>query len=173
MKRLALFAILSLVLLLICGCAASRRITESSDIERQDSIRIEYRERIVSVPDTVFVEIPAQTAERTTLDSTSHLENDYAESDARINSDGTLFHSLDTKQQKKPVPTEKQIEYRDSIVYRDRIKTETVTETEYVERSLSWWERTQIYGFWAALLVIAITYRKNILPFLKRVLSML
>lgn len=167
MKRLALFAILSLVLLLICGCAASR-IIESSDIERQDSIRIEYRERIVSVPDTVFVEIPAQTAERTTPDSASHLENDYAESDARINPDGTLFHSLDTKLQMKPVPTEKQIEYRDSIVYRDRIKTETVTETEYVERSLSWWEKTQIYGFWLALAVIAILCRKTLFALVKR-----
>lgn len=168
MKRLALFVILSLVLLSICGCASSRRITTSSDIERQDSTYIEYRERIVFVPDTVFVEIPAQTAERTTPDSTSHLENDYAESDARINPDGTLFHSLDTKPQIKPVPTEKQIEYRDSIVYRDRIKTETVTETKYVERSLSWWEKTQIYGFWLALAVIAILCRKTLVSLVKR-----
>lgn len=167
MKRFVLFAILSLVLLSICGCVSSRHIIGSYNIERQDSVRIEYRVRIVNVKDTVFVEIPAQTAERTTPDSTSHLENNYAESDARINPDGTLFHSLDTKPQMKPVPTEKQIEYRDSIVYRDRIKTETVTETEYVERSLSWWEKTQIYGFWLALAVIAILCRKTLFAIVK------
>lgn len=167
MKRFVLFAILSLVLLSICGCVSSRHITGSYNIERQDSVRIEYRVRFVNVKDTVFVEIPAQTAERTTPDSTSHLENNYAESYARINPDGTLFHSLDTKPQMKPVPTEKQIEYRDSIVYRDRIKTETVTETEYVERSLSWWEKTQIYGFWLALAVIAILCRKTLFAIVK------
>lgn len=159
--------ILLFALLLLGACSTTRQLSSQATNER-DSIRIEYRERIVSVPDTVFVEIPAQTAERTTLDSTSHLENDYAESDARINPDGTLFHSLDTKPQMKPVPTEKQIEYRDSTVYRDRIKTETVTETKYVERSLSWWERTQIYGFWLALAVIAILCRKTLVSLVKR-----
>lgn len=163
MKRFVLFAILSLVLLSICGCVSSRHITGSYNIERQDSVRIEYRVRIVNVKDTVFVEIPAQTAERTTPDSTSHLENDYAESDARINPDGTLFHSLDTKPQKKSVHTEKQIECRDSIGFRYRIKT----ETEYVERSLSWWEKTQIYGFWLALAVIAILCRKTLFAIVK------
>lgn len=159
--------ILLFALLLLGACSTTRKLSSQATNER-DSIRIEYRERIVSVPDTVFVEIPAQAAERTTLDSTSHLENDYAESDARINPDGTLFHSLDTKPQMKPVPTEKQIEYRDSIVYRDRIKTETVTETEYVERSLSWWEKAQIYGFWLALAVIAILCRKTLFALVKR-----
>lgn len=163
MKRFVLFAILSLVLLSICGCVSSRHITGSYNIERQDSVRIEYRVRIVNVKDTVFVEIPAQTAERTTPDSTSHLENDYAESDARINPDGTLFHSLDTKPQMKPVQTDKQIECRDSIGFRYRIKT----ETEYVERSLSWWEKTQIYGFWLALAVIAILCRKTLFAIVK------
>lgn len=159
--------ILLFALLLLGACSTTRKLSSQTTNDR-DSIRIEYREKIVNVPDTVFVEIPAQTAERMTPDSTSHLENDYAESDARINPDGTLFHSLDTKQQMKPVPTGKQIEYRDSIVYRDRIKTETVTETIYVERNLSWWEKTQIYGFWLALAVIAILCRKTLFAIVKR-----
>lgn len=140
---------------------------EGSSTEQQDSVRIEFRERIVYVPDTVFIEIPAQTAERTTSDSTSHLENDYAESDARINPDGTLFHSLNTKPQVKPVPTERPIEYRDSVVYRYRIKKETVTETEYIEKNLSWWEKTQIYGFYILIVLLVVLYRKPIWRFLR------
>lgn len=151
-----------LIAALLTGCAAPRLASPPN------SVRVEYRERTVLVPDTVYVEIPAQTAERTTPDSTSHLENDYAESDTRINPDGTLYHSLDTKPRMKPVPTEMRIEYRDSIVYRDRIKTETVTKTKYVERSLSWWEKTQIYGFWLALAVIAILCRKTLFALVKR-----
>lgn len=64
---------------LLTGCATPRKATSTDSQQQRDSVRIEYRERTVFVPDTVFVEIPAQTAERTTPDSLSHLENDYAE----------------------------------------------------------------------------------------------
>lgn len=164
MKHL-LYIVLTTVLL--TACASSRKATTSStdsSAQWKDSVRIEYRERTVLVPDTVFIEIPAQTAERTTPDSLSHLENDYAESNARINQDGTLFHDLRTKPQAKPVPTEKEIQYRDSIVYKDRIVKLMVTETKTVEveKKLSWFQKTQIYGFWALLLLLAIIYRKKL-----------
>lgn len=150
---------------LLTGCGTTK-VATSSDIreEKNDSVRIEYRERTILVPDTVFVEIPAQTAERTTPDSLSHLENDFAESNARINQDGSLFHDLKTKPQAKPVPTQKEIQYRDSIVYKDRIVKVRVTETKTVEveKKLNWFQKTQIYGFWALLLLLAIIYRKQI-----------
>lgn len=165
MKHL-LYIVLTAVLL--TACASSRKAAPSSSTDSsaqgRDSVRIEYREKTVFVPDTVFVEIPAQTAERTTPDSLSHLENDYAESNARINQDGSLFHDLKTKPQAKPVPTQKEIQYRDSIVYRDRIVKLRVTETKTVEveKNLSWFQKTQIYGFWALLLLLAIIYRKKL-----------
>lgn len=155
--------LLLLLIFLLCGCASSRRITES--VHQQDSEQIKIETRIEYVPDTIIIEIPAQTAERETADSLSHLENDYATSDARINPDGTLFHNLKTKPQKKPVNIERPIEYRDSIVY----KTKTVTETkiEKVPRELTWWQNTQIYGFWAAIILLLIVYRKKVLSFVK------
>lgn len=164
MKHL-LFIVLTTVLL--TACASSRKATTAStdsSAQGRDSVRIEYREKTVFVPDTVFVEIPAQTAERTTPDSLSHLENDFAESNARINQDGSLFHDLKTKPQAKPVPTQKEILYRDSIVYKDRIVKLRVTETKTVEveKKLTWFQKTQIYGFWALLLLLAIIYRKKL-----------
>lgn len=165
MKHL-LYIVLTTVLL--TACASSRKAATSSStdssVQGRDSVRIEYREKTVFVPDTVFVEIPAQTAERTTPDSLSHLENDYAESNARINQDGSLFHDLKTKPQAKPVPTQKEIQYRDSIVYKDRIVKLRVTETKTVEveKNLNWFQKTQIYGFWALLLLLAIIYRKKL-----------
>ncbi len=53
--------------------------------------------------DTAYIEIPPQSAERVANDSVSHLETDFAVSDARINPDGTLFHNLLNKTQKRPV----------------------------------------------------------------------
>lgn len=160
MRHLPLFL---LFIFLLGGCASSRRLSEN--IHQQDSVQIKVETRIEYVPDTVYIEIPAQTAERETADSTSHLENDYATSDARINPDGSLFHNLKTKPQKKPVEFEKPVERKDSIIY----KTKTITETkiEKVPRDLTWWQKTQIYGFWVILFIFVIVYRKKILSFVK------
>lgn len=160
MKHLPLLLLLTFI---IGGCASSRRLSEN--VHQQDSVQIKIETRIEYVPDTVYIEIPAQTAERETADSTSHLENDYATSDARINPDGTLFHNLKTKPQKKPVEFEKPVEHKDSIVY----KTKTVTKVRTVEvpHELTWWEKTQIYGFWFILFILMIVYRKKFFSLVK------
>lgn len=152
-------------ILLVGGCSPSRHLAKTQ--QQQDSTRVEVRKEIVYVPDTVLFEIPAQTAERTTRDNTSHLENNYATSDARINTDGTLYHDLKTKPQEIPKEVQTPVERNDSIIYKYRTVYETV-EVE-VERELTWWQKTQIYGFWVALLVIAITYRKGIWSIIKRI----
>lgn len=58
---------------------------------RQDSVRVEIRERIVR--DTIPVTLPPVYIERTVKDTTSHIESEYAQSDAAIRG-GFLFHSL-------------------------------------------------------------------------------
>lgn len=166
MKRSIIFMLAAV--LLAGGCSSSRHLTTTQ--QQQDSIRVEVRKEVVYVKDTVLLEIPAQTAERTTRDSTSHLENDYATSDARINPDGSLYHDLNTKPQEIPKEVQTPVERNDSIVY--KYKDRTVVETVEVERDLSWWQKTQIYGFWVALIVIAITYRKDILTIIKRIVSL-
>ena len=156
MKTLRLLIPILLAALLLCGCAATRHVSDSVNSEERDTVRVETV--TVYVPDTVFVEIPAQTAERETRDSVSNLENDYATSEARINPDGSLYHDLRTKPQKKPVEFQKPVERRDSIVYRERVRTETVTETVEVPRQLTWFQKTSIYGFWAAIIFLMIVY---------------
>lgn len=152
MKHLPLLLLLTFI---IGGCASSRRLSEN--VHQQDSVDVR--------PDTVFIEIPAQTSERETADSTSPLENDYATSDARINPDGTLYHNLKTKPQKKPVEFEKPVERKDSVIY--KTKTVTKTKIEKVPRDLTWWQKTQIYGFWVILFILVIVYRKKILSLVK------
>lgn len=143
---------------LLGGCCPSRRLTAESN--RRDSTRIEVRTQIIHVPDTVYLEIPQQQSERTTADSTSHLENDYAVSNARINPDGTLFHNLNTKPQRKPLPTEKEIIRNDSIVYKDRYVNKNVTKE--VPRKLTTFQRIQIYGFWILAFPFIFLFGKKI-----------
>ena len=143
---------------LMWGCCPCRNLTTETD--SQDSTHVKVITKTILVPDTVFVEIPAQTAERTTRDSTSHLENEYAVSDARINPDGSLFHDLRTKPQKKPVATDKKIEQRDSIVYRNKFVR--VTKTVSVPRDLTKFQKIQIAGFWFLLaLIVLVVYLKR------------
>jgi hypothetical protein len=153
-----LFILLAAVSLM-WGCCPCRNLTTETD--RQDSTRVEVRTQTILVPDTVFLEIPAQTAERTTRDSVSHLENEYATSDARINPDGSLFHDLRTKPQKKAIETEKKIEKRDSVVYRNRYLK--VKEKVSVPRDLTKFQKCEIFGFWFLLAIFAlVVYLKRL-----------
>lgn len=149
--------------LLIGGCSPGKHLAKTQ--QQQDSTRVEVRKEIVYVPDTVYLEIPSQTAERTTRDSTSHLENDFAESDARINSDGTLYHDLRTKPQEKEIPVEVPKERKDSIIYRN-IEVEKIVP---VERELTKWQKTQMRGFWVVLVVLVVyVFRKPFLALIRR-----
>ena len=154
-----------MILALASACCPTRHLSTSTS--SSDSTRVEIRWRTEFVRDTVFVDIPAQSEKVTTPERSSHLENDFAESDARINDDGSLFHLLDTKPQKKPMPIDRPVEYRDSIVYRDRkVDVKKVIE---VERELSWWEQTQIKGFWLLLAVVSVVLGwKKVLPLIRR-----
>lgn len=140
------------LILMLSSCCCKKVIAETNTV-LQDSERTEVQIVTVYVPDTVYVDIPDQKAERTTADSVSHLETDYAKSDARINPDGTLSHSLENIPQSKPVEFQKPIEKKDSIVYRYKYRDKEVVK----EKELSKWERTKIdYGGKAIVILLLI-----------------
>lgn len=149
MKRL-----LPLLLLVLVSCATQRVITH-------ENVRvIEHAEFI---PVTVNVPIPEITSEVTVRDTSSHLENRYSESDARINSDGSLYHNLKTKPQNITATSEAKVQYRDSIV---RIESETIIEKP-VEKKLGWWQKFRMKSFWILLALLIFSYRKAILRIVK------
>ena len=152
--------LLILILAAVTACCPCRHLTTST----ADSVRVETIVRTEYIPDTVLVEVPVESERQTVRDTTSHLETSFAVSDARINADGSLSHSLANKPQKRPIPTEKEVIYRDSIVYRDRVNTEIVE----VERKLKWWQQTKMKGFWIALTIIVVVYRKKIVTVARR-----
>lgn len=141
MKRLL---ILTIVFCLVVGCCPCRKISSVA----ADSVRIETVVRTEFVKDTVYIDVPFERQSQVVPDS-SHLETDFAVSDARILMNGQLYHSLENKAQKRPVEARTRIEYRDSIVYRDRVQRETVE----VERALTAWQRLQMTGFWVFFVI--------------------
>lgn len=124
--------------------------------------------------DTVFVTIPAQSAEKTTTEGFSHLETEYAESDARINADGSLFHSLTNKTDPKPVP----VKNTTDTIYVDRWqsvdKPYPVEVPKEIERKLTRWEKVRLdtWAWLATALILGIgwRFRKQILTFLRRII---
>ena len=165
MRKIIYICICISILIAFGGCSSSKK---AISIEKRDSVRTEIRYEKVFIKDTAYIEIPAQISERIIKDSISFLENDYALSNARINSDGTLFHDLRTKPQNKPVVVDTKIERRASIIYKDR-------EIEIpipVERELGWWEKTSIRFFPLSLsalfLICLYLFRKPILTLIRR-----
>jgi len=131
------------VFLLLAACFSSCTTLKNAETETKDSVCIEYIEKIVF--DTVYVtiEVPIEKQERETTDSTSFLETSFAKSTASlkwINGMPWLFHDLENKPQKivKPVEVEKKEKIK--IVYRTRYKT----GYKYVEKGLTWWQKTQM-----------------------------
>ena len=122
-----------LLLLAASACGTVRPIAST------DSTRVEVRTEVKTVHDTAYVELPIIIEKRATLDTASTLENTYAKSEAVV-ALGILHHSLETKPVSVPVKVEKEIVYRDSLVYQDRIETVTVE----VEKKLTAWQRTKI-----------------------------
>ncbi len=160
MKRIATFLIAAAAAgAMIPGCCPCRHLATSS----RDSVRVETVIRTEKIHDTVLIQVPVESVRQKVRDTTSHLETSYAASDARINPDGSLSHSLKNKDGKHPIEVEAKIVYRDSIVYRYRTNQEIVE----VERELTAWQRFRIQGFWVLLAAILFICRKHIATLIK------
>lgn len=164
MKKILYISMICTIFLTLTACKTQSKAIQQ---EKQETW-IETRYERIFIHDTSYVEIPMQTAEKTVKDSLSHLENDYAISDARINADGSLFHNLQTKPQKKPVPINRIVERKDSVVYVDK----EVKVPVMVEKELSSWQNFRLRFFNVLLIVLlgllAFVFRKPIVTLIRR-----
>ena len=149
---------------LIVSCGAQRKAIDTE--ETRDSTRVVVRtERFESI-DTVYVELPRQSETVAVKDSSSHLENDVAVSDASVDALGFLHHSLKTKQcGRLPVPSKNTKERRDSIVYRN--KYVYIEKPVYVEAELNAWQKFRLRGFWVLICLWGYAIWKNRKNFLR------
>lgn len=154
-----IFAIAAL--LFLGGCCANKQLASDT----HDDVRTEIRERIVYRDTIIYMEVPHESQSQTVRDTTSHLETSVAVSDARINSDGSLTHSLENKPMFFGVNFKMPELRRDSIVYRNFYRTDKIE----VPRPLTWWQQTQIKGFYAMLTILLIViFRKKLLTIARK-----
>lgn len=147
---IAFVVILFAILLSIQSC--SPKIIEHVKTE------IEYRDRIVH--DTTTFEITKEVEKIITRDSSSHLENRWAVSDAVV-SEGYLTHTLESKPQIIEIPVE--VHVTDTLWKESQV----VTETKYIEKELNWWQKFRLNGFWwllgAVVALLLWIFRKPLL----------
>lgn len=142
----------SIFLLLALGVVACGTVRPVTGV---DSTKVEVHTETRYVHDTAYVELPVIIEKVATLDTTSTLENTYAKSEAVVTA-GILHHSLETKPVSIPVKVETKTVYRDSLVFRDRVQTQTVE----VEKKLNWWQKLKLKvgGLFLILTLIGIVY---------------
>lgn len=142
-----LFAVIAASLAL-AGCCHNRVVATNTS----DSVRVDVVERIVEVRDTTYIDIPDERVEQTVRDTTSLLTTRYAMSRASVMPDGSLWHSLWSMPQSIPKPITIFVPVSDTT----RTRVVHHTDVVEVERELTWWQQTQIKGFWAMLAILAI-----------------
>ena len=142
----------SISLLLALGVVACGTVRPVTGV---DSTKVEVRTETVIQHDTAYVELPVIVEKVATLDTTSTLENTYAKSEAVVTA-GILHHSLETKSVSIPVKVETKTVYKDSLVFRDRVQTQTVE----VEKKLNWWQNLKLKagGLFLILTLIGLVY---------------
>lgn len=150
--------ILILTILLLASCGVCRK----SQPSQTDSVRVEYRDRIIH--DTTTLEIPKIVEKVVTRDTASHLENAYAVSDASY-TDGFLSHSLESIPQIIKVPYT--VEVHDTTI----VEKASEVIVQKVEKPLKWHQKFKINAFWWLLAIIAFAYRKYIIAFVKFIIT--
>lgn len=163
-------------LFLVSGCGVLKPRPGTSV---RDSSRVEVRWKIERIHDTTYFPVPQIVEKNVTRDTSSHLENDWAKSDALV-ADGLLYHSLETKPRNVPVPVEKETVYKDSIVFRDReVKVPEPYPVE-VPGKLTWWQQLRLRAFFPMLAIILVPlvirlvrYKSTIAKFFLKVIGFL
>lgn len=134
------------------SCGSMRTVASSTDTT--DTTYVEVREEKVFVKDTVFIKIPPVFIEKEVKDTISRIERENVSTVAKIGKDGTLYHSLEIKQTTMPIPFLKPVIKRDSSTTTRNVRN--TTQVVEVPRKLTWFQQTQIYGFWAMLALFAV-----------------
>lgn len=177
MKRICfLISLLALLPLSACRTAKPTDPPPPVILTNSDSIRIEYIERVRIDTVTVEIPVPVESSRQVVKDSTSHLETSLAFSDAWINADGSLGHSIKNKD--SPIKADVPVPVKDTQTNKssDSIKEVPVPvpveKKIYIETPLSTWQKFRMHSFWflAAALTASTLYifRKPLLRLMCR-----
>lgn len=133
----------------------------------------EYRDSIAWRDTTIFVPIPLESDQAIVhVGDTSHRETTVAESDAWVDSDGMLHHTLRNKR----VSLSQGVKLPEHFLVTNVKNTAEHAHviTREVERELTAWQRFRINSFWWLCLLLAVSviwiFRKPIVALIKKLI---
>lgn len=173
MRKQAFFIVVFLVVAVACcPCRKAGTSTIVDKMER-DSIYINHYDTLRVVErDTMWLERIEQSHDRVMVKaSTSYLENAYCTSSADVNEEGTLTHTLDTRDSAMlPV----RVIHRDRVVrdtiyrYKDSANTTENNKTIIKEvKKVAWYDKALRWVSLGLLCVVLWQNRKLFIKFLK------
>ncbi len=160
MKRVTFFALMS-ALLLLAGCHSSKQALPGTPviINNSDSVRTVYIETVTIDTVRVEVPIPMESSKQVIFDSVSHLETSLAISDAWINPNGTLGHSIANKPGN--LDADVIVPHIDTSNQKESIKEREIpVPTPYpveVERKWTLMEQIKLGSFWYLITALALS----------------
>lgn len=150
MRKTYNFLLILAILASFSSCCHVKDMGGSSH-QQSDSTRIEIRWREVKIHDTIPFYIPVERHSSVGEDS-SHLETDFAISDAFTDSTGKLHHTLENKDRKIDIPVSGSALVSDTNHYESHAKVDSLFIPQpypvEVEKPLTGWQKFQICGFW-------------------------
>lgn len=165
-------------LFLSVGCRSTKSSvmpTAPVVITNSDSVRVETVIKTVYVPVEVEVDLPQQSETKTVNGDSSHVETDLAESDAWINEDGSLGHSIRNKAGKLKgaafVPQTTEQTNKEALKVREVPVPEPYPVE--VERSLTLMEQIKLASFWylsgAVMVCMGFIFRRPLMTAFRRI----
>ena len=177
MKLIATYAFCLLALFMLFSCRTSKDNTPSlppAIIPNTESVRTEYIETVKIDTLTISVPVPVESALQNVHDNTSHIETTLAESDAWINNDGTLGHSIRNKPQRLKAEVSVPMKESKTNNTAKSIKEIPVPYPYpvYVEKNLTLWQSIRLGAFWyligIAILALGWILRKPIVTVMQK-----
>lgn len=177
MKNLLTILALSLLTL---SCSTSKpesnALLPPVVLNNNDSVKVETIIKTIYVPVEVDVDLPQQSEMKTVYGDSSHVETDLAESDAWINEDGSLGHSIRNKggqlHGNAYVPQTSESTNKEAVKVREVPVPDPYPV--YVERKLSLMEQIKLAAFWylvgAVIISIAFIFRKSLLTVFRKLI---
>lgn len=128
--------------------------------ETKDSVRVEIRDRVIH--DSVYFEVERQVEKIVTRDTVSLLENDWARSEASVDSAGLLHHSLESIPRKVYVPY--YVEVHDTTTVEGHTETIVQEVNRLTHLQLMWMRLGKVLSALVVavmLSVLAMAYMKS------------
>jgi len=173
--------LICLFTMLLVGCKTQKQAQTPLPpvvLNNSDSIKVESIIKTEYIPVEVSVDLPNQSETNATLSGSSHVETDLAESDAWINNDGSLGHSIRNKHGQ--FKAEAFVPQTTEQTNKEAVKIKEVpVPTPYpveVERKLTQMEQIKLAAFWylvgAVIVSIGFIFRKSLFTALRKIIRL-